>query len=97
MYARVSRYRMKPESFAEAQRRVEEMRPQIAAIPGLRAWRNVGRESDATGVVFAIYDDQATAEAAQSVANEIWAEFADHLAGPPETEGYDWVIDLPQS
>lgn len=97
MYARVSRYKMKPESFADAQRRVEAMRPQIAALPGLRAWQNVGRESDASGVVFAIYDDQAAAEAAQPAANEIWAHFSDDLAGPPDTEGYDWVLALPES
>lgn len=97
MYARVSRYRMKPEAFDEAQAMIERVRPQVAALPGLLDFKNVGRASDGTGVVFAIYADQAAAEAAQSAAKEIWAQFADHLAAPPETDGYDMVIDLPRS
>ena len=48
-------------------------------------------------MVVAIYDDQAAAEAAADAAGEIWAKFADHLTAPPESEGYDMVIDLPQS
>ena len=96
MYARVSTYQMKVETFGEAQAMIEEIKPQIAALPGLRDFKNVGRGSDGTGVVFAIYDDQAAAEAAAVAAKEIWAKFADHLVGPPETEGYDMVIDLPQ-
>ena len=96
MYARVSRYKMKVETFDEAQAMIQEIGPQIAALPGLRDFKNVGRGSDGSGVVFAIYDDQAAAEAATAAAGEIWAKFADHLVGPPETEGYDMVIDLPQ-
>ena len=97
MYARVSRYQMKPDAFEEAQRMVEEIKPQIAALPGLRDWKNVGRASDGSGVVFAIYDDEAAAEAALEAAAEIWAQFTDHLAHPPETEGYEMVVDLPKS
>jgi len=96
MYARVSTYKMKVESFDEAQALIEEIRPQIAALPGLREFKNVGRGSDGTGVVVAIYDDQAAAEAAAPAAGEIWARFADYLTAPPESEGYDMVIDLPQ-
>lgn len=97
MYARVSTYRMKIESFDEAQAMIEGIRPQIAALPGLRDFKNVGRGSDGTGVVIAVYDDQAAAEAAAPAAGEIWAKFADHLAAPPESEGYDMVIDIPKS
>ncbi len=95
MYARVSRYRMKSDSFDEAWQMVEAMRPQIKALPGLRDWLNLGRAEDGTGVVIALYDDRAAAEAALPSALEIWARFSDHLADDPETEGYDVVLDLP--
>jgi len=95
VYARVSRYSMKVEAFDEAQALIEEIMPQVAALPGLREFKNVGRGSDGTGVVVAIYDDQAAAEAAAEAAGEIWARFADYLTAPPESEGYDMVIDLP--
>jgi len=87
---------MKLETFDEAQALIEEIRPQIAALPGLRDFKNVGRGSDGTGVVIAIYDDQAAAEAALDAATEIWAKFSGHLVGPPVTEGYDMVIDIPK-
>ena len=96
MYARVSTYKMKVEAFDEAQAMIQEIGPQIAALPGLRDFKNVGRGSDGSGVVIAIYDDQAAAEAAAAAAGEIWAQFANHLVSPPEIEGYDMVIDLPQ-
>lgn len=96
MYARVSTYKMKLETFDEAQAMIEGIGPQVAALPGLRDFKNVGRGSDGTGVVVAIYDDQAAAEAATAAAKEIWAKFTDYLVGPPEIEGYDMVIDLPQ-
>lgn len=95
MYARVSRYRMKPERFEEAQALVEQIKPQIQALPGLRDWKNVGRADDGTGVVIALYDDEAAANAATAAAQEIWGRFADHLAGPPQVEGYDIVTGLP--
>ena len=96
MYARVSRYRMKEGSFDEAVRMVDSMRPQIKAIPGIHDWLNVGRAEDGSGVVIALYNSKADADAALPRAKEIWAQFADHLAAEPEVEGYDVVMDLPQ-
>ena len=95
LYARVSRYRMKPESFDEALRMVDAMKPQIKAIPGIQDWLNMGRTADGEGVVIALYENEAAAEAALPRAREIWAQFADHLMAEPETEGYDVVMDLP--
>lgn len=95
MYARVSRYQMKSGSFEEAQRMVETMTPQIKAIPGIRDWLNVGRAEDGKGVVIALFDNKAAADAALTSAEQIWAQFSDHLVAEPEVEAYDVVMDLP--
>ena len=40
MFARITHYKMKPESIETATAQLEQMKPQIMALPGLRQFLN---------------------------------------------------------
>ena len=62
MFARVTRYRMKPDSVAAATALLETLKPQIMALPGLLNFINVMND-DGNGYVVSVLESEEMANA----------------------------------
>lgn len=87
MFARVSKYRMKKESVEAARALLDQLKPQIMALPGMKSFTNVMND-DGNGYVVAVVESEEISIANQDKVAALWAKFADHLAEPPTTEGF---------
>lgn len=92
MFARVTQYKMKPASMAEATALVNTLKGQIMALPGMQQFINVSNK-DGRGYVVSLSDSQAVADGNAAKVAEIWGAFAKHLEAPPKAEGYDVVAN----
>ncbi|MCP5081505.1 MAG: hypothetical protein GY948_07390 [Alphaproteobacteria bacterium] len=92
MFARVVRYRMKPEAVERATAKLDAMKPQIMTLPGLIHFTNMMNE-DGSGVVVSVVESQETSDANQDRVQALWANFADDLVEPPVAEGYDVLMN----
>jgi hypothetical protein len=92
MFARVTKYRMKPESIDAAKSKLNELKPQIMAMPGMKNFINV-MKSDGSGYVVAVVDSEETSKANQATVEALWASFSDYLAEPPVAEGFDVLMN----
>lgn len=87
MFARVSTYKMKPESIAEAEAKVKKLLPKILGMDGMVTFTNA-IDADGNGIVVSIVEsEEKSAKSTEQVA-QIWSEFSDFLLGPPEVSGY---------
>lgn len=91
MFARISKYRMKAESIDAAKAKLEEIKPQIMSLPGLKTFVNVMND-DGTGYVLSVVESEEISIANQDKVQAIWSLFADHLAEPPATDGYNVLM-----
>ena len=82
---------MKPESVDAAKALLDELKPQIMTLPGMKHFINV-MNRDGSGYVIAVVDSEEVSIANQDKVQAIWARFADYLAEPPNTEGYDVLM-----
>ena len=92
MFARISRYRMKPESVDAAMALLNELKPQIMSLPGMLNFINVINE-DGSGYVVSVVESEEISNANQDKVQAIWARFADHLAEPPVIEGFNVLMN----
>lgn len=92
MYARITRYRMKPESVDAATALLETLKPQIMSLPGMRHFINV-MNADGAGYVVSVVESEAVSNANQDKVQALWAQFADHLAESPVPEGYNVLMN----
>jgi quinol monooxygenase YgiN len=92
MFARVTKYRMKPECLDDATALTEKLMPKIKALPGLLQFINVCND-DGNGYIVSIVDNQENSNANQEHVQAIWAEFADYLAEAPTPEGYNVLFN----
>lgn len=92
MYARVTHYRMKPESVESGTALLHEMKDRIMALPGLIHFIN-SVNADGSGCVISIVESKETSDANAEAVQAIWAAFADHLAGAPEMNGFDVIAN----
>lgn len=92
MFARVTRYRMKPEAVGGAIAKLDTMKFQIMALPGLIHFTNMMNE-DGRGVVVSVVESRETSDANQDKVQALWATFAHDLAEPPVAEGYDVLMN----
>lgn len=88
MFARVTQYKMKSDSMAEATKLAESLRGQIMALPGIKQFLNVGKP-DGSGYVISLSESEAVANANAAKVAEIWGAFGKYLEAPPKAEGYD--------
>lgn len=88
MFARVTHYKMKPESVSTAKTLMEELKPRIMALEGLKTFVNAINE-DGSGCVMSLIDSRETSDANAAHVSALWAEFADHLEEPPKATGYE--------
>ena len=92
MFARVTRFKMKQGSVAEAKAMIEPMKAQIMGLPGVVQFINTIND-DGSGCVISINESQSQSDANQEQVAAIWANFADHLEGPPSPEGYEVFVN----
>lgn len=88
MFARVTQYKMKSESMAEATKMAESLRGQIMALPGLTQFINVGKP-DGSGYAISLHESEAVADGNAARVAELWGAFAKLLEGPPKPAGYE--------
>ena len=93
MYARVTTFQIKPDRLDDMVAAVDAVRGQIARVAGIQSVHGAWR-ADGSGVTVAIYDSQASAEAAAATIQSIWGGLAEFLAAPPNAEAYDQVEKL---
>lgn len=87
MFARISRYKMKPESIAEAEAKVQELLPTILGMDGMVTFTNA-IDSEGNGIVVSIIESEAQSDMNAEQVAKIWSHFSDYLLGPPEVSGY---------
>ncbi len=88
MFARITHYKMKPESVESATATLNQMKDKIMSLPGMVQFVNT-MNSDGSGCVISVVESQAISDANQEAVGQIWAVFADHLEGTPEATGFD--------
>ena len=91
MYARITKYKMKPESLDAATALVKSLKPRIMAMPGMIEFINV-MDKDGSGYVVSLVESEATSQANQGAVATLWSQFADYLAGPVEASGHDVIM-----
>lgn len=93
MYARVSSIQIHPAKLAEMKAAMPAVGAQLKTIPGVleckTCWDDSGK-----GVVFALYDSRAAAEASAETIRKIWGGLMGFLAAPPTVTTGSQVIDL---
>ena len=92
MFARVTKYKMKPGSRDAATALLNQVKDQIMAMPGVHNFVNVMNE-DGSGYVISVGESQAISEANAPKVAEIWGQFAQFLEGAPSAEGYDVIAN----
>ena len=88
MFARVTHYKMKPDSVPEAMAKLDQMKPQIMALPGMVQFVNTVND-DGTGCVVSIVESREISDANAGAVQQIWAAFADYLMEAPVPEGFE--------
>ena len=92
MFARITKYHMKPECIEEAKAKLHELKPQIMSMPGMKNFINT-MNSDGSGYVISVVESEQTSIANQGAVEALWANFADYLAEPPVAEGFDVLMN----
>ncbi len=87
MFARISTYKMKPESIADAEAKLQELLPTILGMDGMVTFTNV-IDAEGNGVVVSVVESEAQSDMNAEQVAKIWAEFGDYMLGPPEVRGY---------
>lgn len=88
MFARVTKYKTKPDSIANATALLNTLQPRIMGLPGVQQVINV-IDADGHGYVISLSDSEAVADANAAKVAEIWAGFAPYLEAPPTPRGFD--------
>lgn len=87
MFARISTYKMKPESVPAAEAKLQDMMPTIMEMEGMVSFTNA-IDADGNGVVVSVVESEEKSNANQEQVGKIWAEFSDFLTEPPVVGGY---------
>ena len=93
MYARVSSIQIKPAHLADMKAAMPAASAKLKLIPGIveckTCWDETGK-----GVVFALYESQAMAEAGSEAVRAVWGGLMGYLSAPPAVMGTTEVTDL---
>ena len=91
MYARITTYRANTEKSEESQALAETLKLEILKIPGIKFWFSTGNE-DGSCAVIAIYDNKASADAAQDTASKLFGRFAEYIESDLQSQEYDVLL-----
>jgi len=92
MFARVTTYKMKPESIETATAILHQMKAQIMALPGMKQFINT-INADGSGCVISIVESKEISDANEAATQAIWSHYKDHLTAVPEATGYEVIVD----
>ncbi|WP_424943709.1 hypothetical protein [Aliiroseovarius crassostreae] len=94
MFSRVTEYKMKAGTREAATEKLNAMKSQIMAMPGMVQFINVMNE-DGSGYVVALVDNKETSDANAEAVQAAWDQFADYLEATPTPKGYDVIANWP--
>ena len=83
----ISTYKLRPESVAEAEAKLQELLPTIMSMDGMVAFTNA-IDSVGNGVVVSVVESEEKSNMNQEQVKAIWAAFSDYLIEPPVIGGY---------
>lgn len=92
MFARITRYKMKPEATEAATAKLNQMKSEIMALPGMIHFVN-SMNSDGSGYVVSVVESKEISDANQQAVGKIWAVFAEYLESEPEGAGFDVIAN----
>lgn len=92
MYARITKFRIRPDKIEVAKAQLKDIKSLVLAQPGVRHVIVVVNP-DGRGYTIAINESQALSDANMDKAQEIWAMFADYFTDLPSPEGYEVVMN----
>ena len=92
MFARITRFKMKPGSRDAATEKMEELKSRIMGMPWMVSFTNVMNE-DGSGVVVSLVESEATSDANAETVKALWSEFSHWLEEVPTPEGYDVIAN----
>ena len=92
MQVRITRFKMRPDSVVDAGGRMNELKAEILAQPGMRQCLIV-MNPDGAGHVIAQIDDEGGSPEAVDRVRAIWHKFHDFLEGAPDPEIYEVIAD----
>ena len=92
MFARITHYKMKPESRDAATELLNSLRDQIMGMPGMHHFVNV-MNKDGSGYVISVVESEEASNANAGKVAELWGNFSAYLEGPPKAEGYDVIAN----
>ena len=93
MYTRVTTYQADPARLNELTAKLPQIKAKLGKMDGLVDWYASWR-ADGHGVIFSVFEDQASADASLSQVRELWAGLAGLLKAPPRAEGFENVETL---
>ena len=88
MFTRVTHYKLKPGTIDRAKEILEELKPQIMGMNGMKQFINAV-DDDGNGVVVALVESREISDANMPKVQELWGKFGEVLAAPPEPQGFD--------
>jgi heme-degrading monooxygenase HmoA len=91
MFARVTRYKMKPGTREAATERLHTMRDQIMGMNGMAQFINVMND-DGSGYVISLVESEAASDGNAEQVKQAWGQMAEFLEEMPTPEGYDVVV-----
>ncbi len=87
MFVRMTHFQCDPANLSDMVSRIDGIKEQLQDIAGgVQNW--AVWNDDGTGVAFAVYEDEAAADAAGGQIQAIWGGLADLLTAPPEVKSY---------
>lgn len=92
MFVRVSHYQMKPEAVEGAKAKLEALKGEIMALPGVVRFTN-SINPDGKGCAMSVNESQAQSDANSETVQKIWSHFKDDLTAPPEISGFEVFAD----
>ena len=92
MQARITRFKMRPESAGEARALMESLKGEIMGQPGVRHCMIV-MNPDGAGHVVAMIDEAGSSPEAVDRLRALWHRFHDHVEEAPSPEIYEMVAD----
>jgi hypothetical protein len=93
MYTRVTTFQADPARLSELTAKLPDIKDQVSEMDGLVDWYIVWR-GDGHGLVFTVFQDNASAEASLAEVRGIWNDIMGLLKMPPKVENFDSLVTL---
>ncbi|MDC0738979.1 hypothetical protein N6L24_11885 [Cognatishimia sp. SS12] len=93
MYTRVTPYRMKPGSRAEATKKLEALKERIMALPGQQQFLNMMNDDTGEGYIVSTTNLEEPTDDTMEKVNALWGEFKDFLTAEPQAQKFDLIAD----